>query len=305
MSQYRQLLLLAQDVELASPAAHRARALAKATGAGLHVLGVFEPQGLSNWREEQEIDQQIADQFSHYRTRLNETVQCLRADHGRTTGQAVQAEDPLAAVLDCLLELRPDMVIKDTEVVSALRRVFGGSFDAQLVRASPVPVHLVPAGCTPLPTMILAAVDTSLSAQQHDFNHTIVRAAIAMALQCDAQLHLVCAYAIAPAFVADTSVALDWVEEYVAALREPFDELADAYGVAAQCRHFMEGAPVAVIAERVRALAADVVVMGVVQPKGLGKLLGDTTERTVSAGHCAVLAVGPASPIAIQPPMES
>lgn len=293
MSQYQQLLLLARDVELASPAAQRARALAKATGAGLHVLGAFEPQGLSNWREEQEIEAQIAEQFSRYRIRLSDAVQRLRADHSRTTSQAILAEDPLQDVLDCLFELKPDMVIKDTEDVSVLRRMFSASFDTQLIRTSPVPVHLVPAGCTPLPKVILAAVDTSLSAPQNDFNHTIIRAAIAMALQCDAQLHLVCAYDIAPVFVADASAALDWVEEYIAALREPFDDLADSYGVAAQCRHFVQGAPVAVIADKVRTLEADVVVMGVVQPKGLGKLLGDTTERTVSAGLCAVLAVNP------------
>lgn len=293
MSQYQQLLLLARDAELASPAAHGAKALAKVTGAGLHVLGVFEPQGLSNWREDHEIDEQIAEQFSRYRIRLTDRVQCLHADHAHTTGHAILAEDPLQDVLDCLLELKPDMVIKDTEDLSALRRVFGGSFDAQLIRASPVPVLLVPAGCAPLPKVILAAVDTSLSARHSDFNHTIIRASIAMALQCDAQLHLVCAYDIAPAFVAEANAALDWVEEYVAALREPFDELADAYGVAAQCRHFVQGAPVAVIGDRVHTLAADVVVMGVVQPKGLGKLLGDTTERAISAGFCAVLAVGP------------
>ncbi|PSS58714.1 universal stress protein [Pseudomonas sp. BBP2017] len=293
MSQYQQLLLLARDADLTSPAAQRARALAKTTGAGLHVLGVFEPQGLSNWREEKEVEEQIAEQFSRYRNRLSDVVERLRADHTHTTSQAILSDDPVKDVLDCLFELRPDMVIKDTEDVSALRRVFAASFDTQLVRASPVPVHLVPAGSAPVPKVILAAVDTSLSAQQNDFNHTIIRAAIAMALQCDAQLHLVCAYDISPVFVADASAALDWVEEFIAALREPYDELADAYGVTAQCRHFVQGAPVAVIGDMVRHLAVDVVVMGVVQPKGLGKLLGDTTERIVSSGLCAVLAVNP------------
>lgn len=63
-----------------------------------------------------------------------------------------------------------------------------------------------------------------------------------MALPCDAQLHLVPAYGTAPAFVADASAVLGWVEASVAALREPFDELADAYGVLAPYRHFVQGA---------------------------------------------------------------
>ena len=293
MSQYQQLLLLARDVDLASPAAHRARALAKATGAGWHVLGLFEPQGVSNWREEKEVEKQIAEQFSLYRDRLSEGVERLRADHAGTTSQAILSDNPAQDALDYLFELGPDMVIKDTEDVSTLKRMFGSSFDSQLLRESPVPVHLVPAGCKAVPTVILAAVDTALLSHKNGFNHAIIRTAIAMALQCDAQLHLVHAYDISPVYVPDATATLDWVEEFIAALREPFDELADAYGVAAQCRHFVQGAPVAVIGDTVLKLAVDVVVMGVVQPKGLGKLLGDTTERMVSSGLCAVLAVKP------------
>ncbi len=47
------------------------------------------------------------------------------------------------------------------------------------------------------------------------------------------------------------------------------------------------------IREQVAALDIDAVVMGVVQPKGLDKLLGDTTERIVSRPPCSVLAVHP------------
>lgn len=48
-----------------------------------------------------------------------------------------------------------------------------------------------------------------------------------------------------------------------------------------------------VIREQVAALDIDVVVLGVVQPKGLSKLLGDTTERMVSDPPCSVLSVHP------------
>ena len=55
------------------------------------------------------------------------------------------------------------------------------------------------------------------------------------------------------------------------------------------------GAPVAIISDLVGELAVDVVVMGVVQPKGINKLIGDTTERTLNLAPCSVLAVKPTS----------
>lgn len=291
MSQYQQLLLLALDADLTSPAAQRAKALARTTGAGLHVLGLFEPHGLSNWREEVEVEQQIAEQFSQYRDRLTETVGAIHIDDACATSQAALTDDPVKDVVDCIHTLRPDMVIKDIDEVSVLKRVFGVSFDSELMRASPVPVHFVQHGNVPLPNVILAAVDTANSEQGNDFNHKIIRAATAMALQCNAQLHLLSAYDISPIFVADSNAALDWVEELIAVLREPYDELADFYGVATECRHFVQGPPVIAISDLVRDLAVDVVVMGIVQPKGLGKLLGDTTDRIVNSAHCSVLAV--------------
>lgn len=293
MSQYQRLLLLARDADLSSPAAQRAKILAEATGAGLHVLGLFEPHGLGNLQEEKVVDQQIAEQFSRYRDGLIQALATLQIGNTRATGHALLADDPVKDVLNCINELRPDMLIKDIHEVSALKRLFGAPFDCQLMRASPVLVHLIKDGKATLPNVILAAVDTSDLEHGSDFNHKIIRAAMAMALQCDAQLHLLAAYDISPVFVADSNVALEWVEELIAVLREPYDELANAYGVAAERRHFVQGAPVLAISDLVCDLAVDVVVMGIVQPKGLGKLLGDTTDRIVNSAICSVLAVNP------------
>ena len=88
------------------------------------------------------------------------------------------------------------------------------------------------------------------------------------ALQCDASLHLLSAYNLAGVFAADTNVTQAWLQEMRGAQQEPFEALADAEGVAPDCRHFMEGGPVQVIREQVVALGIDALVMGVVQPKG-------------------------------------
>lgn len=164
--------------------------------------------------------------------------------------------------------------------------------------------HFVPEAAVSLPRRVLVAVDTSFSETPEDqasFNRRLIRAAQALALQCDAQLHLLSAYNLAGVFASDMNVTQAWIDEMRNALKEPFDTLADAEGVPADCRHFLEGGPVQVIREQVAVLDIDAVVMGVVQPKGLDKLLGDTTERIVSRPPCSVLAVHPQAAETLEP----
>lgn len=296
MSQYQRLLLIADSDLPHSAASQRAVALAEATGASLHVLGLVEPPAQHNLREDRVNEQAIADHLEHYRHWLAEAAGALREKGVNVTHEAILAEVPISDLLDYVNELKPDLIIKDTHTESALKRVFVTPFDCQLMQASPVPVHLVNHGKKALPNVILAAVDTSGPEQKMlEFNHAIIRAAEALALQCDAQLHLLYAYDMSPAFITEPPAAADWVEELRSVLQEPFTELADFYGVAADHRHFVMGAPVAIISDLVGELAVDVVVMGVVQPKGINKLIGDTTERTLNLAPCSVLAVKPTS----------
>lgn len=291
MSQYQQLLLIASRDLPHSAATQRAKALATETGASLHVLGLVEPAGQSY------IHQATAEHLKQYSRELTEVVGALRQNDVQVTSDAILMQDPIKDLLDYISELKPDLVIKDTHCESTFRRVFVTPFDCQLMRASPVPVHLVNQARRALPKLIVAAVDTSSSDQKLlDFNHDIIRAAATMALQCDAQLHLLHAYEISPAFIAEPGGTTDWVEELRAVLREPFIELADFYGVGTDRRHFVMGAPVAVIADLVDELEVDVVVMGIIQPKGVDKLMGDTTERTLNLSPCSVLTVKPKTP---------
>lgn len=296
MGQYRQLLVLLTEVEPHSAALRRALALAHVSGASVHVLGLFEPSEEHLLREERLNEADIKRQYEHYRAQLTGLVERHRGSGITLTVDSLNAEDIRSQALDYISELQPDMVIKDSEAASALVRVFGTPLDCALMRGFKGVSHFVPAGAISLPRRVLVAVDTAFSetpAVQACFNRGLVRAAQALALQCDAHLHLLSAYNLAGVFASDMNVTQAWIDEMREALQEPFEALADAEGVAPDRRHFMEGGPVQVIREQVAALDIDAVVMGVVQPKGLDKLLGDTTERIVSRPPCSVLAVHP------------
>ncbi|MFR0716179.1 universal stress protein [Pseudomonas putida] len=296
MGQYRQLLVLLTEVDPHSAALRRALALAHVSGASVHVLGLFEPSEEHLLREERLNEADIERQYERYRIQLAKLVDRHRASGIVLTVDSLSAEDIRSQAIDYIGELQPDMVIKDSETASALMRLFGTPLDCALMRSFKGITQFVPQAAVSLPRRILVAVDTAFSeapATQERFNQGLVRAAQALALQCDAQLHLLCAYNLAGVFASDMNVTQAWIEEMRKALQEPFDALADAEGVALDRRHFVEGGPVQVIREQVQALDIDAVVMGVVQPKGLDKLLGDTTERLVGRPPCSIFAVHP------------
>ncbi|WP_144173146.1 universal stress protein [Pseudomonas sp. Kh13] len=304
MGQYRQLLVLLTEVDPHSAALRRALALAHVSGASVHVLGLFEPTQEHLLREERLNEADIQRQFDHYRVRLARLVERHRDSGITLTVDSLPADDIRSAAVDYISELQPDMVIKDSEVAPALAQLFGTPLDCALMRGLKGITHFVPSATVALPQRVLVAVDTSFSETpdaQARFNRGLIRAAKALALQCDAQLHLLSAYNLAGVFTSDMNVAQAWIDEMRNAQKEPFDILADSEGVAPDCRHFMEGSPVQVIREQVAALEVDAVVMGVVQPKGLDKLLGDTTERIVSRPPCSVLAVPPQAAETLEP----
>ncbi|UBM27441.1 universal stress protein [Pseudomonas sp. p1(2021b)] len=296
MGQYRQLLVLLTEVDPHSAALRRALALAHVSGASVHVLGLFEPCEEHSLREERLNEADIKRQRDHFHEQLAELVERHRGSGLALTVDSLAAEDIRSQAIAYITEMRPDMVIKDSEATPAWVRLFSTPLDCALMRGLEGVTQFVPADAVSLPKRILVAVDTSFTDDpeaQAAFNRELVRAAQSLALQCDGQLHLLSAYNLAGVFASDMRVTQAWVDEMRRAQQEPFDALAHAEGVPLDHRRFLEGGPVQVIREQVAALDVDVVVMGVVQPKGLDKLLGDTTERIVSRPPCSVLAVHP------------
>ena len=149
----------------------------------------------------------------------------------------------------------------------------------------------VPANAPALPGNVLVAVDVS---HPSPLNDALVMAGQQLATQCQGQLHLLSAYDLPIAMLANPDLAGPWADEVRESLQLPFDALADAHGIAHSHRFFSEGAPLRVIKSHIATLGADVVVVGAVQARGWAKLIGDTTERLVSHAPCSILTIKPA-----------
>ncbi|WP_063914736.1 universal stress protein [Pseudomonas sp. p21] len=292
MNPYRRILLIMTEVQ-ANAALRRAMALAAASGASLHVLGIHEPAELRLRRDLQEAPSPSVF-FVHFSTGLQAVLDEQPAMGARPSFEAVETSSPRDLLPAYIARYAPDLVIKGCPGCSLLDQIARTSLDQVLLHASAVPLLFVPADAPAMPANILVAVDVgTLSPENDALNHALVVAGQQLAAQCNGQLHLLSAYDLPIAMLANPDLAGPWADEVRDSLQLPFDELADAYGIPHMHRYFSEGAPLRTIKSYVVGLKIDVVVVGVVQAKRWAKLIGDTTERLVSHAPCSILTIRP------------
>lgn len=293
MNPYRRLLLIMTEIQ-ANAALYRAMALAAASGASLHVLGIHEPGELQLRRQLPGAALPSA-AFVQFGTGLQALLEEQPALWLQLSFEAVETLSPRDLLPDYIACQAPDVVVKGCPGCSLLDQIARSSLDQALLHASTAPLLLVPAEAPTMPGNILVAVDVANNSSDHEaLNHALVAAGQQLAAQCRGQLHLLSAYDLPIAMLANPDLASPWADEMREALRLPFDALADAHGIVHAHRHFSEGAPLRVIRAQVVALNVDVVVVGVVQARRWAKLIGDTTERLVNRAPCSILTIRPA-----------
>lgn len=299
MGQYQRLLLIVDQTLHQSPAMLRAAALAKVSGAALHICAFVEPPPRIHAWEEEPDEATNQRYLQRYRQWLLDEARRLGSQGLKVTTEVVWTTHPLLDMLQYVEEFQPDMLIKDVTLEPVLKRVFVTPLDCHLLRECPVPVHLVNQVRHGLPHRVVAAVDPSNPQTLiSGLNDQIIQTANALALQCDAPLHLLYAYDLTPAFNGDAPLAVgSWGANFMDELRESlhsaFVTLADQYGVPPERRHFIMGLPVNVISEFVEEYLADVVVMGTVHRMGIDRVLGSTTERALYSVPGSILAIRP------------
>ncbi|WP_430318371.1 universal stress protein [Pseudomonas nitroreducens] len=298
MSQIQKLLLIAHPDLHDTPALHRATALAEACGASLHVLAYVEPFATFNLLARHVQSDTRESLLSAQRERWDKDCHLQR---GRGAGIEMTSSvswttDLRTDLLQAIRELQPDVVIKDIQHESALKRSFVTPLDWHLLRECSQSLHLVHDAYHPLPRRIVAAVDpadprTLISG----VNEQIISAANGLALQCSAELHLLYIYDCMPAYMANrgegTVAWVDLVEEVRASLHQSFVNLADQHGVPQERRHFLMGTPLRGISRFAQESKMDVVVMGRVHRTGVDRLIGSTTEHVLDQIPSSVLAV--------------
>lgn len=200
----------------------RAVALAKASGAVLDVRAFVEPVPIVHRWEEKVDDAGYQRYLRRYHRWEAEELERLSGLGLEVTVKVVFTTHPLPDILNAVADLKPDLLIKDVTLEPVLKRVFITPLDCHLLRECPIPVHLVNHARYGLPHRVVAAVDPfDPSTHISGLNDTIIQTANALALQCDAPLHLLYAYDLSPAFNGDVPLSGGgWSEDYVEALRE-------------------------------------------------------------------------------------
>ncbi|WP_339546735.1 universal stress protein [Pseudomonas sp. RA_35y_Pfl2_P32] len=296
MSQYRRLLLIINPTLRQSPAMNHAGDLAKACGASLHIAALIPPWKLLSLLEEGDREEAREGFLQDHRDWLKYQVSHLRDSGIEVTSEVTWADDIQQDILDRVADLQPDLLIKQVQRESALRRAFFTPLDWRLLRHCPTPVYLLGEGHLALPRKVVAAVDVSnTQAPNSEINERIIQQASGFALQCEAELHLLYACDISSLYLGDmggAGLALpDLGRQLLNAHEHSFLMLAERYGVPADRRYFIEGHPVSVLDTFADEQHMDVIVMGRVQSHGLDKLLGSTTEHILYQVPCSVLAV--------------
>lgn len=297
MGQYQRLLLIADPAMRHSAALQRAAALAVASGAALHIVAFVEPFATLPLLDKSIQEKTRESYLQEHREWLADEAGLLRSKGLKVTTEAVWTNQTLQEILLHVAEMQPDLLIKDLQHEPLLKRAFITPLDWHLLRECSVPVHLVGEAGNPLPRRVVAAVDPAHPETQiSGLNQRIVQAANGLALQCNAELHLLHTYDLTPAYLSNAGSGTvtwggDFVEDLRNALQSAFNALADDFGVPAERRHFILGSPITAIADFAVQQQMDVIVMGTVHRQGLSKLIGSTTEHVLYQGPSSILAV--------------
>ncbi|UVM48456.1 universal stress protein [Pseudomonas sp. B21-015] len=294
MSQYQRLLLIINPALRHSPAIQHAAALAKASGARLHIAALIKSLDILSLLEEGVRETARENYLQDHRDWLTYQAKNIRGRGIEVTTEVAWADDLQQDILDHVTEMQPDLLIKEVQHESALKRAFFTPLDWHLLRHCPVPVYLVGGSGHTLPHKIVAAVDASGTDSDRELNDRIIQQANGLALQCNAELHLLYACDITD-YLGDMGggglTLSDLTKQLRKELEKSFLALAGRYGVASDRRHFILGNPVSALSEFANEHQVDVIVMGRVQSHGLNKLVGSTTEHILYQVPCSVLAV--------------
>ena len=117
--------------------------------------------------------------------------------------------------------------------------------------------------------------------------------AFKLALQADAELHMLCVAEVSyfPGIIAEVEVERERADRRFAPMIERAKKLAALRGLTLEC-HLLPGHPVPTVVNFVRTHGFDLLVIGFMEHSALYKsLIGSTTDWLVELAPCAVLVV--------------
>lgn len=297
MSEQSSTCMVIVDKDLAlTPALVRAAALARKSGDRL-LLALFESNRAVARAASQGFD---LESYKHGRgEKLEALAERLRRDGLRVDTRLSWDHRPvMASTLLAVLAEEPQMVIKDVQHETGLKRMWFTPGDLDLLRQCSAPLMLVRSGTHGLPKRILAAVDPlDEEGRPHELNAQVLGAANRLAMQCDADLDVVHAFEYIPPFAGPEfgwMSDMGLIEQFRVVHRDALQELGREYGIPSKRLHMLDGIPGWAITEFAAENRIDVVVMGSIQRNFLQRLsIGSVAEYLLQHLDCDVLALKP------------
>jgi len=305
MLKLKRILLIAPSEMTVTPAFERARALACATGALLHIVAFdYVPAlAVAGLLDHDAMAQAREGYLQVHRHWLEQQARFQRCTGIQVTTEVVWARSSLAHLLEYVNDFLPDLVIKDTQYVPALDRAFHRPVDWRLLRECPTHLHLVTNAKNPKPLKILAAIDLShLEELTRGLNDRILDLASTLAASCGAQLHLLNVSHWSVMSDAPLSVPIGSLDDSLRdaiqdTQQEAFDVLAERYCIKHTHRHSLMGIPHKVIVRFAQQNAFDMVVLGTVYHHGNDPFIGSTAESVLNRAPCSLMIVKPLPPL--------
>ena len=217
----------------------------------------------------------------------------------------VRRDRPLHdAIIRAAVEWGADLVVKDTQYQSALRRSIFSNTDWSLVRHCPMQLLMVnprPIGAVP---RLVAAVDPLHPRDKAaTLDNRIVTCAKELAQAMGGETHLLHVCESTPLLLASPDVMVPPISvsipentaELVSSHAEAMRSLGERHGIARERVHMRTGATRQLLVEATDELGADVLIMGAVSRSAIERLfVGSTAEAVVDRLSCDVLIVKPA-----------
>ena len=211
MEYYSHILLLCDPFLRETAAMERARALAAACGGHLHLAILDDlPIGMGG------IDSTLQIRAREETRKRQEKWLTSKADSMQAWGiktsvQAAWTEDAVKELLEIVINKNVDLIIKDTLLEKSLHRAFITPLDWKILRHCKVATHLVSSTDHPLPQKVAAALDLSKSTSESDeLNNRIMTSAKQLALQSNAELHILHAHNLSTDFLVYAASPVPW-----------------------------------------------------------------------------------------------
>jgi universal stress protein E len=238
------------------------------------------------------------------RRQLEKLARPLRDDGIAVTCTVIADFSATDAIVRRARQSTADLVAIEAHKHSFLARLFLSQHDFDLIRECPMPLLIVKGSPRKPKSPVLAALDPwHVNAKPKALDGRIVEVGRAISQCLGAPLHSGHAYSPLVGFVADpmfapSAIPISPLEEkkYVAAIRRNFRRANAKYRISPRRAHLQLGDPALVLPDIVRALKAQLLVMGAISRSAVKRILiGNTAERVLDSLPCDVLIVKPES----------